>query len=103
MKENIFTSMLTEGGKISHKRWISVSIGAVLAWAICYAAVKASNATERKAVIDATMLFILVMSGVATLPQLISLIRGNAAPKEGSTITKTEVSATVEETKITQP
>ena len=82
MKENWFTSMLSEGGKISHKRWISVTIAAILGWAICYAIIHAGTATERKAVIDATMLFVLVMSGVATIAQIVSLVRGTPQPKE---------------------
>lgn len=42
MKENWFNSMLMEGGKISHKRWIAVSISAILAWGIIFALVKAN-------------------------------------------------------------
>lgn len=82
MKEGFITSMLSEGGKISHKRVIAVGISVVLAWVIVYATLRACVATERKAIIDATMIFILVMTGVATLPQLISLVRGTPPPKE---------------------
>ena len=37
MKENFLTSMFMEGGKISHKRVISVSVAVVLCWAIVFA------------------------------------------------------------------
>lgn len=82
MKENFFTSMFSEKGKISHKRWISVTTGAVLCWIIVFSAVMAKTADERKAIIVATMTFILIMSGVATVPQIISFWRGAPAPKD---------------------
>ncbi len=85
MKENFLTSMLMEGGKISHKRWIAVSIAAILGWCIIYAIVHAKVATERQAIINSTMIFILIMSGVATVAQVISLIKGTPPPKEDET------------------
>lgn len=87
MKENYFTSLVSEGGKLSHKRWIAVSIAAVLAWAIVYAIMKANDASSRYSVIVATMVFILIMSGVATVAQIISAWKGTPTPKED---TKTE-------------
>ena len=77
-----FVSMLSESdGTVSHKRWISVTIAGVLAWGIVYAICKASNASERLSLIVATMAFILVMAGVATLPQLIELWKGRNSTK----------------------
>lgn len=87
MKENFFTSMMTEGGKISHKRVISVCVAAVLCWAVVFAMLKASVAPERQTLVNAIMIFILVMSGVATVPQIVSLIRGTPPAKDE---TKTE-------------
>lgn len=75
MKENFWTSMLGEGGKISHKRWISVTAAAVLCWVVVYSTIMAKMSNERYAIIVATMVFILVMSGVATIPQIIKLFR----------------------------
>lgn len=72
MKDNFFSSMFSEGGKISHKRWISVTIAAVLAWVIVYTIIKSPDL--RAITLKATMVFILVMSGVATIPQVIRLI-----------------------------
>lgn len=78
MKENFFNSMLMEGGKISHKRWISVTISAVLAWAIFYTTRNSPNL--RMQIINSTMVFILVMSGVATVAQVVGLFRGGPTP-----------------------
>jgi small neutral amino acid transporter SnatA (MarC family) len=75
-------SMLSQGGKVSHKRVIAVGITAVLAWAIVYAMLRASTAPERKLLIDGIMIFVLIMSGVATVPQIVSLVKGTPAPKE---------------------
>lgn len=96
MNDNFFTNMLSEGGKISHKRWISVSIAAVLAWAICYAITHAPTAPDRKNVIDATMLFVCVMSGVATIAQIVSLVKGTPAPKDEVVEPKNEPTITTE-------
>jgi|CXWK01.1.fsa_nt_gi nicotinamide riboside transporter PnuC len=74
MKENWFNSMFMEGGKVSHKRWIAVSISAILAWCIIFAIVKATGDKAREAVINSTMIFVLVMSGVATIAQITGLI-----------------------------
>lgn len=82
MKDNFLNSMFSEGGKISHKRWIAVTIAAVLAWVIVYATSKAANASERQSIIVATMVFVLVLTGVTTIPQVIALFRGGSIPKD---------------------
>lgn len=82
MKENFFTSMLMEGGKISHKRWIAVSIATILGWAIIYGIRSASGDKGREAIINSTMIFVLVMSGVATVAQIASIVRGTPPPKD---------------------
>lgn len=82
MKENFFTSMMTEGGKISHKRVISVCVAAVLCWAVVFAMLKASVAPERQTLINAVMVFILIMSGVATVAQIASIVKGTPPPKD---------------------
>lgn len=87
MKENFFASMVMEGGKISHKRVISVGIAVVLAWSIIYSILKANGASDRIAIIHATMIFIGVMSGVATVAQIVSLVRGTPPPKDDETKT----------------
>lgn len=82
MKENWFNSMFMESGKMSHKRWISVSISAILGWCIIYAIVKASGDKGREAIVNSTMIFVLVMSGVATIAQITALITRSPSPKD---------------------
>jgi hypothetical protein len=80
MKDNFFTSMFSEGGKISHKRWISVTIAGVLAWAIMYVVIQSPDL--RALIVKSTMIFILLMSGVATVPQILRLIKGDKIEKK---------------------
>jgi uncharacterized membrane protein YdjX (TVP38/TMEM64 family) len=81
MKENFFTSMISEKGKISHKRFISVVIAGVLCWTIIFSTLKATLPAERQTLINAVMIFILIMSGVATVAQVVSLVKGTPPPK----------------------
>lgn len=74
--------MMSEGGKISHKRWIAATISAILGWGIAYSLMKAANSNERYSILVATMVFILVLTGVTTLPQVISFFRGTPLSKE---------------------
>ena len=74
MEDNLFTSMVSEGGKISHKRVISVAVATVLCFSIIWTIVKYKDYTLDT--IHSTMLFILVMSGVATVAQVVSLVKG---------------------------
>ena len=80
--KQLLESMLSQNGKVSHKRVIAVAIAAVLAWAIVYAMLRANTAPERKTLIDGIMIFVLIMSGVATVPQIVSLVKGTPPPKE---------------------
>jgi inner membrane protein involved in colicin E2 resistance len=74
MNENFFVSMVSEGGKISHKRVISFITALVLCFSIVWTIVKYEDFTLDT--IHSTMLFILVMSGVATVAQIVSLWKG---------------------------
>jgi hypothetical protein len=74
--------MMSENGLPSSKRWAAALTTATLNWAIVYTVLKATNSSERMAVIWATISFVLVLLGFATLPQIISLVRGGNAPKE---------------------
>ena len=80
MNENFFISMVSEGGKISHKRVISVITAIVLCFSIVWTIVKYESFTLDT--IHSTMLFILVMSGVATVAQIISVWKGGNAPAD---------------------
>jgi hypothetical protein len=79
MNDNFFISMISEGGKISHKRWISVTVAAALIWAIVYAVIHGGTDVARKDVIQSVMVFILIMSGVATVAQIAGIFKGTAA------------------------
>ena len=91
MADNFFKSMFSEGGKISHKRWIAATIGAVLGWGIAYSIMKANVSSERYSILVATMTFILILTGVTTVPQIVSFFRGTPPPKEEDKETEKKV------------
>lgn len=74
MRDNFFSSMLSEGGKISHKRFISLIASIIMCLGSAFAIVKYKEFTTD--IIHSLMLFILVMSGVATIGQIVSIVRG---------------------------
>ena len=82
MKENFFTSMFSEGGKISHKRVIS------FLWALAAIFVVTYITLNYKEYITETMkwLFVcvLLMSGVATVGQIIQLWKGGKSDNNGT-------------------
>lgn len=78
----LIKGFFSENGQGSSKRWVAISISAVLGWGIVYSICKAAQASERFALVVATMAFVLILLGVATVPQIVSLVRGGAAPKE---------------------
>lgn len=80
--ESFLGKMMSENGLPSSKRWIAATLAAVLAWCIVYSTLNATSASERLSIIVANMCFIGVMIGVATFPQIISLIKGTPAPKD---------------------
>jgi len=86
MKEFI-NSMLSEGGKISHKRVISVMCTATVCFMATWATVKYPEHITH--ISDNFLIFIAVMSGVATVAQIVTLVRGNPPAKdEGDTTDK---------------
>ena len=78
----LIKDFFSENGTGSSKRWIAISIAAVLAWAIVFAVLKAATDPARQTLVNATMIFVLVMSGVATIPQIVSLVRGGNTKDE---------------------
>ena len=72
--------MLSEGGKISHKRFISVAASAAVFFISIKVAVKHPQYIPDT--LHSLLIFICVMSGVATVAQIVSLVRGTPAPKE---------------------
>lgn len=80
MKDNFFNSMVSEGGKISHKRVISVAFAVFAIWAGIY--IVTHYKEYALTVFGYTLISIGILTGVATLPQIVSLIRGGSAQKE---------------------
>lgn len=74
MKENFFTSMLSEQGKVSHKRFISLVCTIVVCFVSIWAAVKYPQYITE--VFRGLLIFISVMSGVATVAQVLSIWKG---------------------------
>jgi len=83
----LIKEFFSENGQGSSKRWIAISTATVLCWGITYALVRASSDSARQALINSTMIFILIMSGVATVAQIVTLVRGGSPAKdEGNTL-----------------
>jgi len=76
---NFITNMLSEGGKISHKRFISVLISLAVTFVLIWATVKYKELIT--GMYNSALIFISVMSGVSTASQIISLVRGNGNNK----------------------
>lgn len=72
----LIKDFFSENGRGSSKRWIAISIASVLGWAIVYACTRATTDTARQALVNSTMIFVLIMSGVATVAQIASIIKG---------------------------
>lgn len=78
----LIKDFFSENGRGSSKRLIGISISAVLAWAIIFALCRAGTDSARQALINSTMIFVLIMSGVATVAQIVSLVRGGNTKDE---------------------
>ena len=70
-----------EGTNSSSKRLISISVSCSLIWAIVHSVLKAESDASRLSIIGYTMLFVLVMAGVTTISQIVSLVRGTSQPE----------------------
>lgn len=86
---NFINSMLSDGGKISHKRLISVSCTLVICFIAVWATVK--HPVNIPHVFDSLLIFVAVMSGVATVAQIITLVRGNPPAKEEAPLTDVDL------------
>lgn len=88
MKYDFLKSMLSEGGKISHKRFISV----ICTLAICFTSVwtTVKHPAYITDLVHSFLVFIAVMSGVATVAQIVTLVRGNPPAKDEGDTTKPE-------------
>lgn len=95
--------MLSEGGKISHKRWISVTVGGAIVYGILVVIHKHPELIAE--ILWDAMIFVVIMSGVATVAQVASIMKGAGnivASKTSETTESTTVSETKSETTKTE-
>lgn len=79
---NFFKSMMSENGDVSSKRWISVTTGAAVFFTIIWTVIKYKDLTLDA--LHSSMIFIAVMSGVATVAQIVSLVKGTPVENDAS-------------------
>jgi hypothetical protein len=77
-----FKSMLSEGGAISSKRWLIFTFGLGALFALIYSVLQYQKLIEP--MYNTTLIFILVLAGIITSAQLLSIWKGGNpnAPKE---------------------
>jgi len=77
-----FKSMLSEGGEISSKRWLIFTFGLGALFALIYTVLKYEKLIEP--MYNSTLIFILLLAGVITSVQLLSIWKGGSpnTPKE---------------------
>lgn len=75
MKDNFFTSMFGEGGRISSKRVIAFMYACFSIWAGVY--IVTHYQQWALTVFGYTLIFLGLLLGLYTLPQVVSLIKGN--------------------------
>lgn len=97
MKENFFTSMLSEGGKVSHKRFISVLFSIFEVWAGIY--IVTHYEKYALTAFGYILISIGVLTGVTTVPQIVGLFRGTPTKDEPPAPTTTTTTTTATETK----
>ena len=74
--KQLIKDFFSENGQGSSKRLVAISISGVLAWSLIFAVVSATTDSARQALINSTMIFVLVLLGVATVAQIVTIIRG---------------------------
>lgn len=77
----LIKDFFSENGTGSSKRLIAISIAGVLAWGLVFSILRATTDPARQTLVNSIMIFILIMLGVATLPQIVSLVRGGGNTK----------------------
>lgn len=67
-------NMLSEGGKISHKRFISVTVALSILYGVLVVIHKYPDLIGE--ILWDAMIFVIIMSGVATVAQVASIVKG---------------------------
>ena len=80
MADNFLKSMLSEGGRISHKRVISIMVSLVICLGSAWTIYK--HPTLISDTLHWLLVFVLLMSGVATVAQIMNIWKGTPLPKE---------------------
>jgi len=80
VKENWFNSMFMEGSKISSKRVVAIVFSAFAVWAGIY--IVKNYEKYALTVFGYTLICIGVLLGVATVAQIVSLVRGTPPPPD---------------------
>jgi len=80
MGDNFFKSMFSEGGKVSHKRVISIMVTIVICLGSSWTIYKYPNLISDT--LHWLLVFVLLMSGVATVAQIMSIWKGTPLPKD---------------------
>lgn len=80
MGDNFFKSMFSEGGKVSHKRVISIMVTIVICLGSSWTIYK--YPTLISDTLHWLLVFVLLMSGVATVAQIMSIWKGTPLPKD---------------------
>lgn len=100
MKDNFFNSMLSEEGKISSKRWISVTTSATICFGVIWIIVKYKEFATTA--LGYAMIFVGIMSGVATVAQVADILMRRPAKAEPPPPPPSTTTTTTTETK-TEP
>lgn len=97
---NFLRSAISEGGDVSHKRLISLlmSVSLFIGSMVVYFKYEKLITETFKT----TCLFVCVMSGVATIAQIVSLVKGTPAPPDGPTVTTTTTDISAQKTEIVE-
>ena len=97
---NFFKNLVSEGTKESHRRWISVTVSAAICYGIIMVIHKYPNLI--RGVLQDAMIFVAVMSGVATITQIANIIASAKGKVSSSTSETTQTTEITSETTKTE-
>lgn len=86
----LIKEFFSENGQGSSKRWIAISTGLVFLYTDIYSFVNSTTDSARFALIIANMMFLLILLGLATSAQILSIWKG-ITPKDDANPEKQEL------------